>query len=52
MATATMPRLKQRYRESIRADLQESLGLANVMEVPALDKIVLNVGVGAAVEQG
>ena len=52
MATATTPRLKERYRESLRDELQQSLGLGNVMEVPTLDKIVLNVGVGAAVEQG
>ena len=52
MATATLPRLKQRYRESLLSELKDSLGLGNVMEVPTLEKIVLNVGVGAAIEQG
>jgi large subunit ribosomal protein L5 len=45
------PRLKQRYNDEIRSSLQESLGLANVMEVPRLEKIVINMGVGGAVQQ-
>jgi len=45
------PRLKQRYQDEIRAQLQHDLGLSNVMEVPRLDKIVINMGVGAAVQQ-
>ena len=45
------PRLRQRYVDEIRAALQESLGLGNVMEVPRLEKIVINMGVGAAVQQ-
>lgn len=49
--TATMPRLKRRYNESIRAQLQSDLGLGNVMEVPRLEKIVVNMGVGRAVQQ-
>lgn len=53
MATATTeaPRLKRRYNEQIRAQLQEQLGLGNVMEVPRLDKIVVNMGVGAATQE-
>jgi len=54
MATATttaQPRLKRRYNETVRAQLQESLGLANVMQVPRLSKIVLNMGVGRATQQ-
>jgi large subunit ribosomal protein L5 len=49
--TATVPRFKERYNTQLRAQLQESLGLGNVMEVPRLEKIVLNMGVGAAVTQ-
>jgi large subunit ribosomal protein L5 len=50
--TATpAPRLKTRYDEEIRAALKEQLGLANVMQVPRLEKIVINMGVGAAVGQ-
>jgi large subunit ribosomal protein L5 len=47
----TVPRLKVRYDEEIRAALKEQLGLANVMQVPRLEKIVINMGVGAAVAQ-
>ena len=51
-ATATpVPRLTVRYDEEIRAALKEQLGLANVMQVPRLEKIVINMGVGAAVGQ-
>jgi large subunit ribosomal protein L5 len=46
-----MPRLKQRYVDEVRAQLKEDLGLGNIMEVPRLEKIVLNMGVGAAVQQ-
>ncbi|HET9443663.1 MAG TPA: 50S ribosomal protein L5 [Acidimicrobiales bacterium] len=45
------PRLKQRYDSELRARLQETLGLGNVMEVPRLEKIVVNMGVGRAVAQ-
>ena len=42
------PRLKTKYREEIRASLQEQFGHANVMEVPGLVKVVVNMGVGEA----
>ena len=45
------PRLKARYDDEIRAALKDQLGLANVMQVPRLEKIVINMGVGAAVGQ-
>ncbi len=45
------PRLRRRYDEQVRDQLKEQLGLANVMEVPRFEKIVLNVGVGAALQQ-
>lgn len=43
-----MARLKTRYNEELRAKLQEQLGLKNVMEIPRITKITLNMGVGAA----
>jgi large subunit ribosomal protein L5 len=42
------PRFKVAYRETIVARLQEELGLANPMEVPRLEKVVINMGVGDA----
>jgi large subunit ribosomal protein L5 len=42
------PRLKQRYRDEIVAQLREEFGFANVMQVPRLTKIVVNMGVGDA----
>jgi large subunit ribosomal protein L5 len=51
MSTMTAPRLKAQYDTEIRDQLKESLGLTNVMEVPRLEKIVLNVGCGDATEQ-
>jgi large subunit ribosomal protein L5 len=53
MATATRerPRLKQRFDDEIRAQLKESIGLGNIMEVPRLEKIVINMGVGRATQQ-
>jgi large subunit ribosomal protein L5 len=50
-ATRALPRLKQRYNEEIRAQLKETLALDNIMEAPRLEKIVLNMGVGAATDQ-
>jgi large subunit ribosomal protein L5 len=46
-----VPRLKTRYRDEVRARLQEQLGLGNVMQVPTLEKIVINMGVGRATQQ-
>jgi large subunit ribosomal protein L5 len=54
-ATATdervVPRLKVRYNETLRDQLKGELGLGNVMQVPRLEKIVVNMGVGAATAQ-
>jgi large subunit ribosomal protein L5 len=44
------PRLKTRYAEEVAGKLKDQLGLANDMEVPRLDKIVVNMGVGEAVQ--
>ena len=46
------PRLKQRFRDELVPTLQQQLGLANVMQVPRLDKIVVNMGIGDAVKDG
>ncbi|MEM7546052.1 MAG: 50S ribosomal protein L5 [Pseudomonadota bacterium] len=43
------PRLKSLYRDKIRAALKEEFGYKNDMQIPRLDKIVLNMGVGEAV---
>lgn len=44
-----MATLKQKYRDEIAPALKEELGLRNVMEVPRITKITLNMGVGEAV---
>src|SRR5574339_175298 len=46
--TREMPRLKKRYREEILPALHEQFGYANVMQVPGVTKIVVNMGVGEA----
>src|SRR5210317_1710123 len=43
------PRLKTHYKEAVRAALKEEFGYKNDMQIPRLDKIVLNMGVGEAV---
>lgn len=43
------PRLKVKYREEIAPKLKDQLGLDNVMQVPNLEKIVLNMGLGEAI---
>jgi large subunit ribosomal protein L5 len=42
------PRLKERYEKEIRAALKDELGLSSTMQVPKIDKITLNMGVGEA----
>ncbi|MEN6430968.1 MAG: 50S ribosomal protein L5, partial [Coriobacteriales bacterium] len=44
------PRLKEQYKSEVVPKLRESLGYANVHEVPRLEKVVVNMGVGAAVQ--
>ena len=44
----TLPRLKQRYREEIVPALQKEFGIGNVMQIPGLVKITVNMGVGEA----
>jgi large subunit ribosomal protein L5 len=50
-STLTTPRLKSKYNDQVKAELKESLGIANVMQVPTLQKIVINMGVGRAAQQ-
>ena len=49
--TTEVPRLKVKYNDEIRDRLKADLGLGNIMEVPRLEKIVVNMGVGGAVSQ-
>jgi large subunit ribosomal protein L5 len=46
------PRLRVRYREEVVPALRQQLGLPNVMQVPGLEKVVVNMGVGEAVKDG
>lgn len=46
--TEYIPRLKTHYDDSIRAQLTEQFSYANPMQVPKLDKVVLNMGIGEA----
>ena len=49
MADAYIPRLKRDYNERMREEMTKECGYTNVMQVPRLDKIVLNMGVGESV---
>ena len=46
-----VPRLKARYNDEIKASLRDDLGIENVMQIPKIEKIVINMGVGAAAGQ-
>jgi large subunit ribosomal protein L5 len=48
VAEAVPPRLRDRYRTEIAPALREEFGFANVMQIPTLTKIVVNMGVGEA----
>jgi large subunit ribosomal protein L5 len=50
--TTYSPRLKTRFREEVVSRLQRELGLDNPMQVPRLDRVVLNMGVGDALKDG
>ena len=47
--TAYVPRLRTQYEDSIKADLLKQFGYKNVMQLPKVEKIVLNMGIGEAV---
>jgi len=44
-------RLRARYRDELRSQLKDELGLGNIMQVPRPDKVVVNMGVGEAVRE-
>jgi large subunit ribosomal protein L5 len=46
--TGYVPRLKQRYLEGVREQLKDELGFSTIMQVPRIEKITLNMGVGEA----
>ncbi len=45
-----MANLKKAYQETYRAQIQKELGLKNVMQVPRMDKIIINMGLGEALQ--
>ncbi len=45
-----VPRLKEKYKKEIKSALKEKLNLKNIMEVPKLEKIVVNMGIGEATQ--
>jgi large subunit ribosomal protein L5 len=47
-----MHRLKERYQTEIAENLKEDLGLGNIMECPRVTKVVVNIGVGDALDNG
>ena len=49
-ATAKRPRLKERYLEEIVPALRKEFGYSNIMQAPAVHKIVINIGMGEAIQ--
>ena len=47
-----VPRFKKRYNETIKAELMKKFGYTNIMQVPKLNKVVLNIGAGEAASDG
>ena len=47
-----VPRFKKRYHDTIKADLMKKFGYKNIMQVPKLNKVVLNIGAGEAASDG
>ena len=45
-----MSRLKERYRKEVISTLMERYGYKNIMQVPRLEKVVLNIGLGEAIQ--
>ena len=45
-----MSRLKEKYRKEVISALMERYGYKNIMQVPRLDKVVLNIGLGEAIQ--
>lgn len=49
MADKYIPRLQKKYKEEIIANLMKELNISNIMQVPKVEKIVVNMGIGEAV---
>src|SRR3569833_4706207 len=47
-----VPRFKKRYNETIRPELMKKFGYTNMLQVPKLNKVVLNIGAGEAAVVG
>lgn len=45
-----MGTLKEQYENELKAELQKKLGISNIMDIPKIEKIVLNMGLGEAVQ--
>jgi large subunit ribosomal protein L5 len=52
MSDHPTPRLKVRYLQEVRPRLQQELAFSNLMQVPRLDKVVVNMGVGDSLKDG
>jgi len=52
MSDQPTPRLKERFHQQVLSRLQQELGYANPMQVPRLEKVVVNMGVGDALKDG
>ena len=48
MATADQPRLQKHYKDTVVPALQKEFGIQNVMQIPRLEKVVVNIGIGRA----
>ena len=46
MAARTLPRLHQQYRDTIAPKLQAEFGYKNVNQIPKIEKVVVNIGLG------
>jgi large subunit ribosomal protein L5 len=51
-ATVELPRLRVKYEEEIAPDMLQEFDYGNVMEVPRVEKIVVNIGIGEAIQDG
>ncbi|HEX8866419.1 MAG TPA: 50S ribosomal protein L5 [Lentzea sp.] len=51
-AEKIIPRLKTRYRDEVKGELQKQFNFANVMQIPGVVKVVVNMGVGDAARDG
>jgi large subunit ribosomal protein L5 len=51
-AVAELPRLRQRYQDEVTPALVKEFRLSNAMQVPRLEKVVINIGLGEAVQNG